>query len=93
MNAPSQVDLLRSQLTRMVDLLKAENEALRTEVSMLRELTGTRLVAPEETAGHHEARLRIANDGVTQFKLFAGLASGGSSTLSIIALAKSLLGL
>jgi len=43
----------------------------------------------EEDVRDHEQRLREATDGVTQFKTFHTLASGGSSFLSFLALIKS----
>jgi hypothetical protein len=52
-----------------------------------------RLLMIEEQLKDHEQRIRCVNDGVTQFKVFFGLTSGGSSILSIIALIKAFFGL
>jgi hypothetical protein len=46
----------------------------------------------EERAGDHETRIRAATDGVTQFKMWAGFASGGSGIVSLIALLRAFFG-
>ena len=46
----------------------------------------------EEGMRVHEMRLRAASEGVTQFKLFSGLASGSSGLMSLVALIKAVLG-
>jgi hypothetical protein len=51
-----------------------------------------RLGRLEEQMSDHETRIRTATEGVTQFKLFSGLASGGSGLMSLVAILKSFLG-
>ncbi|MEW5870719.1 MAG: hypothetical protein AB1894_15710 [Chloroflexota bacterium] len=86
-------ELIAEKLRRMVDNLKADNAALRVELAHLRELTNHRLAALEASKADHENRIRSLQDGVTTFKTWSGLASGGSSILSIIAFVKALFGI
>ena len=86
-------------LSEHVANLAAQTEQLRESVNGLRadlqrrnELTGQRLAGLEKCSDDHEARLREATTGVTQFKVWSGLASGGTGILSIIAFIKSFLG-
>lgn len=55
------------------------------------QLVNLRLLMLEETIKDHEQRIRAATDGVTQFKIFSSLSSGGSSIIAIIALIKTFL--
>ncbi len=73
--------LIAEQLSHVVDLLKADNRMLTMRVESL-----------EKKAEDQEARLRTATDGVTQFKVWSGLAAGGSGLVSIIALIRAFLG-
>ena len=73
--------LIAEQLSHVIDLLKADNRLLTHRVECL-----------EKSVDDHETRLRSATDGVTQFKTWAGLAAGGSTLMSIIALLRAFLG-
>lgn len=84
-----QVALLVEQIKHTIDLTRADVNAIRAQLEHDREMNHQRLKALEERAGDHEQRLRAATDGVTQFKFFAGLVSGGSEIVSIIALIKA----
>lgn len=55
--------------------------ALTAEVAQLRRLLED-----------HEMRIRAATDGVTSFKVWSGLAGGGSAILSVISLARAFFG-
>lgn len=92
MNENPEAELIAAQLRHTIDLLRAEINALKAEQAHLREFTDHRLAQLEEQARDHENRLRIATDGVTQFKVWGSLASGGSGFLSLIALIRSFLG-
>jgi len=83
--------LITAQLRHTVDLLRMENEKLRTELNHHRELSNHRLEALEKQHGDQESRLRSVQDSATQFKMLAGLATGGG-LLSLIALLKALSG-
>lgn len=50
-----------------------------------------RLEALEKQANDHESRLRSATEGVTQLKVWAGLAAGGSGILTLVTLGRMLL--
>jgi len=87
-----EAQLIAERLGRAIDLLRAELGALRSEVAHNSSFSSHRLDSLEKIAADHETRLRSATDGVTQFKVFSGLASGGSGLMSLIALLKAYLG-
>lgn len=85
--------VLAEQLKRMVAALRFELNTLQQLQAHERELVDLRLKNLEARAADQEARLRSATDGVAQFKMFAGLAGGGSTILSVIALLKAFFGI
>lgn len=85
----TQVALIAEQLRHAISLLQAQINTQEAELGHLRELCDQRLAALERQAGDHETRLRAATDGVTQFKMWSGLASAGSGLVSLIALVKA----
>jgi hypothetical protein len=87
-----EVALLSEQMRHALDLSRAESEALRAELAHYRALTDHRLSTLEAARDDHETRLRAAIAGVTEFKLFSGLAIGGSGLMSLFALIRVLLG-
>jgi hypothetical protein len=82
--------LLTEQLKHLNTLYKSRFDALDERIRHSSEVTSHRLSAIETHLIDHETRIREATQGVTQFKLFSGLASGGSSVMSIFALLKVL---
>jgi multidrug resistance efflux pump len=86
------VALLTEQLQHANHMLQAQIKALDARVSHLQAMNQQRLVALEEDSRDHETRIRAATEGVTQFKLFSGLASGGSGLMSLVALLRTFLG-
>ncbi len=86
------VALLTEQLQHANHLLQAQIKALETKVTHLQVMNQQRLAALEEEARDHETRIRAATEGVTQFKLFSGLTSGGSGLMSLVALLRTFLG-
>ena len=74
----AEIELIAEQLRHTVDLLKAQNDML-----------NLRITALEKTKDDHENRIRNLTDGVTSFRVWSGLASGGSSIMSIVALVKA----
>ncbi|MCI0520958.1 MAG: hypothetical protein L0Z70_11990 [Chloroflexi bacterium] len=84
--------LIAEQFRHALDLQQARLEALALKLEHLDQLVAHRLEALEGLAGDHEQRLRGATEGVTQFKTWAGLASGGASIVSLIALLRAFLG-
>jgi hypothetical protein len=85
-------DLFVEKLTHALDLLRAEIASLRASIDHLRELTNTRLDDLEACQADHETRLRAVTEGVTQFKMFSGTASGGSILVSLWALIRTITG-
>ena len=86
------VALLTEQLQHANHLLQAQIRALEVKVTHLQAMNQQRLAALEEETRDHETRIRSATEGVTQFKLFSGLASGGSGLMSLVALLRTFLG-
>ena len=76
-----QAALLTEQLSHANHLLQSQIKALEARLAFL-----------EEDVRDHEKRIRSATEGVTQFKLFSGLASGGSGLMSLAALLRTFLG-
>ena len=72
-------ELVAEQLRHAIDLLRAEIETLQREQAHQRALIEQRLAALESASNDHEGRLRSVTDGVTSFKVWSGLASGGSA--------------
>jgi len=91
MNDDEQTLLIAEQLRHANSLLKAELAGLRLEMDHLRALNQHRLDSLEAQVSDHEGRIRAATDGVTQFKMWSGLANGGSGLLALAALFKSYL--
>lgn len=87
-----QVALLSEQLKHALDLLQAELSGLRSELRHQNELDRQRLKVLEAESRDHEMRIRAASEGVTQFKMWVGLASGGAGLAAVTALLKSFLG-
>lgn len=81
----SSPELIAEQLSHTLDLIKAENNALRKELDHQRELNQHRLCQLESQAKDFENRIRSLQDSATTFKTWSGLANGGSSLLAIIA--------
>jgi len=87
----TQAALIAEQLRHANSLLQAQINAVEAELKHHRELTDQRLKILETHSQDHETRIRAATDGVTQFKLWSGLANAGSSLFSLIAFVKAFL--
>jgi hypothetical protein len=86
-----EVALIAEQMKHAHSLLKADVDSLHQELAHYRELTNLRLGALETARGDHEARLRGAADGITQFKVYMGLLNGGTSLMALLAMLKAYL--
>ncbi len=84
--------LLISQLRHANSLLQARLKLLESSLAHQQAIHEQRLKLLEAQILDHETRLRSATEGVTQFKIFSGLASGGSSLMSLVAVLKAFLG-
>ena len=86
-----QIALISEQLRHALDLQQARIDAIIAKANEDRQLTNLRLTHVEDDTKDHEDRLRANTDGVTQFKLIAGI-GGGAGILGIISLIKSFFG-
>ena len=84
--------LLTEQLRHANALLQARIRTLEARLAHTQAMHDQRLALLEAQVRDHDTRLRAATEGVTQFKLFAGLASGGSGLMSLAAILKAFLG-
>ncbi len=73
----------------LLETIRGEINLMRTEIRYTRELCEQRLTAVEKICADHETRLRDAADGVTQFRFWSSVTSGGSTAMSLLALVKS----
>ncbi len=87
-----EIALLSEQMKRAVDRLRADMDAVRAIQKHDREMNEHRLSSLEARAADHELRLRSATEGVTQFKIWSGFASGGSGIVSLVALLRAFFG-
>jgi hypothetical protein len=87
-----QVTLLGAQFVHLMDVMYAKLDRIELNQEHLKELIEHRLNYLEKQGEDHEARIRAATEGVTQFKVRSGLTSAGSGILSILAILKSYLG-
>jgi hypothetical protein len=88
----TQAKLVAEQMKHALSLMRADIDAARARLEHNREMAERRLAALEKCADDHEARIRAATDGVTQFKMWSSLVSGGSMLAAITALLRSFLG-
>ena len=73
----------------LLESIRGELKLMRAEMNHSRELSERRLNAIEKICEDHEARLRDVATGVTQFRFWSSVSSGGSTAMSILALLKS----
>ena len=88
----SQYLLIAEQMKHALDLMRADIDAIRAQVNHNRELGDRRLGSLEKCSDDHEQRIRTATDGVTQFKMYSSLVSGGAFITALAALLKAFLG-
>ncbi len=84
--------LLTEQLRHANHLLQGQIKTLETRLMHQGAINHQRLAILEEQIRDHETRIRAATEGVAQFKLFSGLASGGSGLMSLVAVLRTFLG-
>ena len=73
----------------MLESIRGEIRLMRAELQHNRELLERRLTMVEKTCEDHENRLRDVTAGVTQFRFWSSVSSGGSTAMSLLALLKS----
>lgn len=84
------ISLLNEQLKHISYIIDSRFILLDEKLVTLRQFVDDRFSSIDRIIQDHESRIRDATEGVTQFKLFFGLASGGSTVMSIFALIKSI---
>ena len=88
-NDDPQITLITEQVNHLLDLQQGQINALKAEVSHLRDMNDMRLKAVETFTQDHEIRLRSVSEGNTQFKLIAGV-GGGAGLIGLISIIRSL---
>ena len=73
----------------LLESIRGEIRLIRAELEHNRELSERRLTAIEKICEDHETRLRDVTNGVTQFRFWSSVSSGGSTAMSLLALIKS----
>ena len=73
----------------MLESIHGEIRLMRAELEHVREINERRLAAVEKVCEDHENRLRDVTAGVTQFRFWSSVTSGGSTAMSLLALLKS----
>lgn len=82
--------LLSAQLRHTIDLLRAENEKLSLILQNHIIADNRRVAELEKNSQDHEERLRSLAEAATQFRLLAGLATGGG-LLALVDLLRALM--
>ncbi len=76
---------------RLLEEVRGEIRLMRAELEHLKTLNEQRLKAIEKICEDHETRLRDVTAGVTQFRFWSSVTSGGSTAMSLLAVLKSFL--
>ena len=79
----------RPECCALLESVRSEVKLMRAELTHLRELNERRMTAMEKIVEDHETRLRDVTNGVTQFRFWSSVTSGGSTAMSLLALLKS----
>jgi hypothetical protein len=83
-------ELIAEQLSHTIDLMRAELKEILHEQEHQRELFENRIKILEDSKLDHEQRIRALHDGVTTFKVWSGLANGGASIVSVLAIMRTI---
>jgi len=95
MTEEAEAKLLIAQLRHTVEMLRAENKQLLTQMTHDREMWQHRLSDLERQAQDFEGRIREATAGTEQFKMYlrlVGAGAGGGVALGGLALLSQVLG-
>ena len=79
----------QKECREMLESIRGEMKLMRSELEHLRSLNEQRLKTIEKICEDHETRLRDVTAGVTQFRFWSSVTSGGSTAMSILAVLKS----
>jgi hypothetical protein len=90
------IDMMRAEMRELhqqtavrMAALEAELVRARDSQTHQKQFHDHRLSELELARQDHEQRLRSASEGVTQFKVWSGLAAGGSGLVSLAALLRA----
>ena len=75
----------------LLENIRGELKLVRMELEHVRVLNEQRLKSIEKICEDHENRLRDVSTGVTQFRFWSSVTSGGSTAMSLLALIKAFL--
>ena len=81
----------RKDCSRLLEEILGEMKLVRAELEHLRMLNEQRLNSSDKICEDHETRLRDVATGVTQFRFWSSVTSGGSTAMSLLAVLKSFL--
>lgn len=81
----------RKDCSQLLEEIRGEMKLMRAELEHLRMLNEQRLKSIEKICEDHETRLRDVTAGVTQFRFWSSVTSGGSTAMSLLAVLKSFL--
>ena len=91
LESPIHGRLIAEQLRHTIDLLRAEIIQTRTALEHSTRLSDQRLATLERQTADFEQRIRALQESATQFKVLAGLATGGG-LLSLLSLIRFIVG-
>ena len=77
--------LIAEQLVHSLDLIRAENAAIRSQLAHDREFFFHRFNALDSKYLDQESRIRNATDGVTSFKTWSLMVGGFTTIMAILA--------
>ena len=82
-------DMETKDCKSLLESIRGDIRLIRSELEHVRELNEGRLKTIEKICEDHESRLRDVSTGVTQFRFWSSVTSGGSTAMSLLALVKS----
>lgn len=88
----SDINLIGEQFGHAVDLIRGHLAAIEKAQEIQKETLLEKIAQLEKVGDDHEARIRDLQDLVVSQRTILGLAQGGTSVMSLIALMKALLG-
>ena len=95
MTEEAEAKLLIAQLRHTVEMLRAENNQIKTQMEHNREMWQHRISELERQSQDFETRIREATAGTEQFKMYlrlVGAGAGGGVALGGLALLSQVLG-
>ncbi|MFL7892769.1 MAG: hypothetical protein AB8I56_11965 [Anaerolineales bacterium] len=84
--------MIGEQFRHYMDVMDAKLDRIELNQGHMNEMLEHRLNYLEKQGEDHEARIRAATEGFTQFKVRNGITSVGSGALSILAMVKAFFG-